>query len=719
MKRVFAAGTVAGVALALGFGVAPAVAVPGAVHSEIAAWGSSTADGLPASGATSPAVDASAAARPSVGPSEAGGPTEAGLSEAVLRDLGMSLAEFNAAGERGRQAADALDTLQKLPGFVGVSLKDGRILVHGAGPALQTKVDELNQPGPANFVLVAPSTIEPTAQSSGAPESAAASPAPELVAHDIDQLFHAYISDVGTRGLQAVAYTDGHFVIRTGSVNTSEADVPVTGSGQASVETSAPASSAAGKLTPAQFVARYANVQLEKGAAVTTEDDIFGGQGFFVDNMIRCSTGFSAFDPTGLPLVLTAGHCTQDGLAQAAGLEPPSWAPASGSTIPTPWPLPPLAPLGKFGFSQFGGLNNAPATAGGSSVGTDIAVIKDITPGLNLQPAATTWDDKKDPDPVKIVGTKAPVQGDPVCRSGRTTGWKCGFIDSIAILMMPGSKTAPPDYDNDLRPVRAFDSTTVTSAGGDSGGPWLSGNYAVGTHTGAEILDGVQTRAIAATLEDSLASIPGGVQLELFLNKPSVTAPAPGATFDAGQTVTGMVAAAPASAVAAGSKVKVALAGEAPFEVPVDGNGAWSFTAPAGSGPLKFTAETVNGFSASGAVAFEYAAAPQIAVPAPADPPAPPPAVQQAGPPAAVPPAATPAEVPAANGAPPAAAAAAVVVRPLADEPPTTLAKTGVSGLFLAAGLAAAALAAGGVLLAVLRRRKRQRPTPTPERSLT
>ena len=199
------------------------------------------------------------------------------------------------------------------------------------------------------------------------------------------------------------------------------------------------------------------------------------------------------------------------------------------------------------------------------------------------------------------MGTKAPVQGDPVCRSGRTTGWKCGFIDSIAILMMPGSKTAPPDYDNDLRPVRAFDSTSVTSAGGDSGGPWISGNYAVGTHTGAEILDGVQTRAIAATLEDSLASIPGGVQLQLFLNKPTVTAPAPGATFDAGQTVTGMVAAAPASAVAAGSKVKVTMAGDAPFEVPVDANGAWSFTAPAGSGPLKFTAETVNGFSASGA----------------------------------------------------------------------------------------------------------------------
>lgn len=708
-------------ALVLGFGVVPAVAAPGA-------------------------NDSAAASSPSSGPSESG------LSEAVLRDLGMSLAEFNAAGELGRRAADALDALQAVPGFVGVSLKNGEILIQGAGPALHAKVDELNQPGPAHFVLT-PSMAARPAQSSRTPESTAVSAAPvpsatpaavqpdpapsapELVAQNIDQLFQAYVREVGTRGLQAVAYTDGHFVIRTGSVNTAESDAPVTGGGQPSPPGTTPAPATAGKLTPAQFVSRYANVQLEKGAAVKTEDDIFGGQGYFVDSMVRCSTGFSAFGPTGLPLVLTAGHCTQDGSAKAAGLEPLSWAPASGSPSPTPWPLPPLAPLGNFGFSQFGGPNNAAATADGSPVGTDIAVIKDIAPGLNLEPAATTWGDAKTPDPVKIVGTKAPVQGDPVCRSGRTTGWKCGFIDSIAILMMPGSKSMPPNYDNDLRPVRAFDSTSVTSAGGDSGGPWISGNYAVGTHTGAEILNGVQTRAIAATLENSLASIPGGVQLQLFLNKPTVTAPAPGATFDAGQTVTGMVAAAPASAVAAGSKVKVTLAGDAPFEVPVHADGTWSFTAPAGDGPLRFTAETVNGFSASGAVAFDFAAATPVSAAPP--PPAAPPVVDAAvgvppvvdapvivppvveapvvvppvvDAPVVVPPAATPAVAPAANGAPTPAAGTAVVVRPLGDERPATLASTGASGLFLAGGLAAAALAVGGVLLVVLRRRKGQRP---------
>jgi hypothetical protein len=729
MKRVFAAGTVAAMALALGFGVVPAVAVPA----------------VPGADTSTAAVNVPAGDLPSAGPSEAG------LPEALLHDLGMSLAEFNAAGELGRRAADALETLQAVPGFVGLSLKNGGIQVQGAGPALQSAVDELNQAGPANFVLVAP--VEPAAESSQAPASdaapstsgasaarsaaqpdpapAARDDAPELVAQDIDQLFQAYVTDVGTQGLQAVAYTDGHFVIRTGSVNTPESDVHGTDSGQSTSQGTAPAG--AGKLTPAQFVSRYANVRLEKGAAVKTEDDILGGQGYFVDNMVRCSTGFSAFGPTGLPLVLTAGHCTQDGSAKLAGLEPVSWAGASGSTMPAPWPLPALAPLGNFGFSQFGGPGNAAAKVGGTTVGTDIAVIKDITAGLNPQPAATTWAAAKTPDPVKIVGAKAPVQGDPVCRSGRTTGWKCGFIDSIAILMMPGPKSAPPNYDNDLRPVRAFDSTSVTSAGGDSGGPWISGNYAVGTHTGAESFNGVQTRAIAASLEDSLASIPGGVQLEVFLNKPMVTSPAPGATFDAGQTVTGVVAAAPASAVAAGSKVKVTVAGKAPFQVPVNAKGVWSFTAPSGSGPLRFTAETVNGFSASGAAKFEFGSvlepvAPVVppvvvpAVPPAVQPGAVPPAGTLAEPPAegtpvppaatpADPPAATPAEVPAANAAAAPAAGAAVVVRPLGDESPTALASTGASGLFLAAGIAAAALVAGGVLLLVLRRRKGEGPT--------
>jgi hypothetical protein len=519
----------------------------------------------------------------------------------------MSLAEFNAAGALGRRAADAASSLQALPGYVGISLKAGKILVEGSGPALQAGVKELNQPGPADFVLVAPP----------APVAAAAAAGPALVAADIDQLFQDYIRDVGTAGLQAIAYTDGHFVIRAGSVNTAESDVPAptvpapTVPAPTATAPAAPASPSSsvihGKVTPAQFVARYANVKLEKGAAIKTEDDVFGGQGYFADNLAICSAAFGAFSPTGLPLVLTAGHCAEDGLAKTAGLEPTAWAQAGGGV--TPWPRPSLAPLGTFGFSQFGGPNNSTVT--GSGAGTDIAVIQAIAPGLNLQPAATTWGNLATPDPVKIVGTTAPFQGQQVCRSGRTLGWKCGTVDAVGIWMMPGRNNvyAADGTGSDLRPVRAFDSTSVKSAGGDSGGPWISGNFAVGTHTGAESVGIVQTLAIAATLEDSLAAIPGGVQLQLFLNKPELVAPA-NLTFAAGTSVTGRVSAAPASAVAPNSKVRITVAGQQPLDVPVDAGGNWSFMAPLPAGPLSFTAETVNGFSRSGAVTLRAIVSP-------------------------------------------------------------------------------------------------------------
>ncbi len=525
------------------------------------------------------------------------GSSEAGLSEAVLRDLGMSLEEFNAAGELGRRAAAAAGSLRGLPGYSGISLGAGKIRVEGKGAALEAQVDLLNQQVGGDFVLVASAT--PAALSG-----------PELVASDIDQLFHAYVRDVGMRGLQAVTYAEGRFVIRTGFVNTTESRLQA-GPRLQSSQGPEVAPAAPGKVTPAQFAARYANVQLQEGAIVRTEDDVFGGQGYLVDSFPRCSAGFAAFSPSGLPLLLTAGHCTDDGSAKVAELEPLTAAPAGGPTIPL---APTNAALGAFGFSQFGGPNNSSATAAGADIGTDIAVIQGIAPGLELQPAATRWDSPAAPGPraVRIIGTAAPVEGQAVCRSGRTTGWKCGTVDSVGIWMMPGRNNAylPDGSGTDLRPIRAFDSASVKSAGGDSGGPWISGNFAVGTHAGGESLNGRQTKAIAATLQDATASIPGGVELELFLNKPELV-PA-GNAVPGGTSVIGRVPAAPASAVAAGSKVRITLPGRQPFEVPLDPAGNWYFTAPEVPGPLTFTAETVNGFSSSGAVPMSVVIAPSF-----------------------------------------------------------------------------------------------------------
>ncbi len=446
---------------------------------------------VPAFAEVGPADPATASPSPSAAPAPSPSPaptattiSDDGLAEAVRRDLGLTLEEFNAAGELARRAADAVPSLRGLPGYVGISLKSGAIVVQGSGAELQARVDVLNAAGPtADFMLVSPAAAVP-------PEAPTAA---EQVALTTDQLFEAYVREVGPAGLQAVAYTGGHFVIRAGGINTSEAGAPALLAPQLpSVSSEDPSP---GRITAAEFVSRYKNVTLEQGASIKTEapgaSDIFGGQGYVTDANVTCSAGFGAFDrTTGAPLILTAGHCANDGASNiTTAVEPASSAPAGGATTALPAVL---APLGTFGFSQFGGPGNTAITGTGDNpgnVGTDIAVIKDLAAGVGIQPAVATWDNMADPgaSAVKIIGKLAPFPGQPVCRSGRTTGWKCGTVDSVGIWAIPGPNTLPPSYDNDLRAVRAFDSTSVKSKGGDSGGPWISGNFAVGTHAGAEV----------------------------------------------------------------------------------------------------------------------------------------------------------------------------------------------------------------------------------------
>ncbi|WP_246848599.1 S1 family peptidase [Pseudarthrobacter sp. NIBRBAC000502772] len=683
MKRVFAAAAAAGVALSVGLGAVPAWAVeqPAAASPAVV-----SADAASPDAAESPTADGSGGG--DAHPSDAH-PGDAGLREAALRDLGLTPDEFTAAGQLGKQAADVVAALQDIPGYLGTRIHDGRILVAGTGAELEAEVARLSATIPAVTLETTPAAPPSDAPARGTDAPAATgtqatgSPATGTeLARSTQELYQAYLRDVGAAELQAVAYTGSRFVVRTGGSNGSEATVPDSADDAGNSSLTSPNSD--GKISPAEFVARYANVQLDAGAPLAPQADVPGGLGYAADNGIICSTGFSAFDPAGLPAVLTAGHCSADGDAETATLQ---------------FQGVPAGLLGKFGFSQFGGPGNSTVLrpldlTNPGNVGTDIAVIEELRADLDPLPAASTWGDPSEPGPdVNIIGTAAPVVGQPVCRSGRTSAWSCGTIDEVGIYVVQGITSAPAD----LRAFNGFLSFDVQSSGGDSGGPWVSGNYAVGTHSAGEEAPKPNEAppvnfAVAATLQDSLAVLPG-YQLELFLNKPAVTSPAPGATFDAGQTVTGMVAAAPASAVAAGSKVRITVSGQAPLEVPVDAGRAWSFTAPAVDGPLRFTAETVNGFSTSGAAAFDFAPVNQPSQPAP-----------QSSPPAAV---------PATNAALPPKRDSAAVVRPLGDDRAANLANTGASGLILFAGLAAGALAVGGVFLVLAKwRRKRQRPTP-------
>ena len=225
-----------------------------------------------------------------------------------------------------------------------------------------------------------------------------------MLAASTQQLFEDYVRDVGSPGLQAVVYANGSFIIRTGATNTTEASPPVPGLPSDTAATGA--ATAPAKISPADFVARYANVALEEGSPITTEEDFFGGQGFITDGGVFCSAGFSGFDAAGAPIVLTAGHCAGDGAAKRADVELSTDAAAGGGTGSGTT----AGALGDFGFSQFGGPDNSRTADAGANAGTDIAVLKNIRSDLRLQPAVTRWDNPGLPGPtaVKVVGTVAP-----------------------------------------------------------------------------------------------------------------------------------------------------------------------------------------------------------------------------------------------------------------------------------------------------------------------
>ena len=81
----------------------------------------------------------------------------------------------------------------------------------------------------------------------------------------------------------------------------------------------------------------------------------------------------------------------------------------------------------------------------------------------------------------QATATSGPVsvgEGFTVCHRGKTTGWNCGKVQSIAYK---------PTWSNacngsTCRPV--FVSVAARQAGGDGGGPWVSGNSAIGIHKG-------------------------------------------------------------------------------------------------------------------------------------------------------------------------------------------------------------------------------------------
>ncbi|RBQ14107.1 S1 family peptidase [Spongiactinospora rosea] len=154
--------------------------------------------------------------------------------------------------------------------------------------------------------------------------------------------------------------------------------------------------------------------------------NIVGGAAYYIGSS-RCSIGFSA-TRGGTPGFVTAGHCGRTG---------------ARTTQPT----------GTFVGSVFPGSDYAYVSAPGNT----------STPYVRGSGGQN----------VTVRGSTQASVGASICRSGSTTGWRCGTIQQHNTSVTYSQGT-----------VRGVTRTSACAQPGDSGGSFISGNQAQGVTSG-------------------------------------------------------------------------------------------------------------------------------------------------------------------------------------------------------------------------------------------
>lgn len=181
---------------------------------------------------------------------------------------------------------------------------------------------------------------------------------------------------------------------------------------------------------------RWANRNAPAGAVrVVASDespvplfDVRGGDAYFINNSARCSVGFSVVGG-----FVSAGHCGQVG-ASTAGFNRSAQGTFKASSFPGD----------DFSFVQVNG-EWAPKAVVNTSTGGEIPV----------------------------AGSTEAAVGASICRTGSTTGTRCGVIQAknVTVQYPEGS-------------VSGLTRTDVCAEPGDSGGSWISGDQAQGITSG-------------------------------------------------------------------------------------------------------------------------------------------------------------------------------------------------------------------------------------------
>ncbi|GCE75802.1 alpha-lytic protease prodomain-containing protein [Cellulomonas biazotea] len=163
---------------------------------------------------------------------------------------------------------------------------------------------------------------------------------------------------------------------------------------------------------------------VETTEAPRTFIDVIGGNAYRINNTSRCSVGFAVSGG-----FVTAGHCG-----------------TTGATTTTP--------SGTFAGSSFPGNDYAWVRV--ASGNTPVGAVNNYSGGT-----------------VAVAGSTQATVGASVCRSGSTTGWRCGTIQAFnsTVNYAQGS-------------VSGLIRTNVCAEPGDSGGSLIAGNQAQGLTSG-------------------------------------------------------------------------------------------------------------------------------------------------------------------------------------------------------------------------------------------
>jgi streptogrisin C len=176
----------------------------------------------------------------------------------------------------------------------------------------------------------------------------------------------------------------------------------------------------------------------------TLRSTLLGGLGYLRNPgdgyLYACSIGFNVTQGT-TPGYVSAGHC-------GPTVGEPVYFEGSAGTGPQ-WTIGPQ--IGNFAASSF------PQPG---QTGNDWSWVKVLSG--NTQPATVYGWGKGD---ATVHGSTVAGVGTAICRSGRTTGWRCGTIEATGVTVTYSSGET----------IVNLTRTTACSEGGDSGGSFITG----------------------------------------------------------------------------------------------------------------------------------------------------------------------------------------------------------------------------------------------------